>query len=779
MKSPHTLSLLATALLVSVASAAPVAQADDDFVIKDIRVEGIQRTEAGTVFSYLPVKVGETLTADKSSAAIKALYATGFFKDVRLERQGDLLMVVLEERPAIASVEFTGMKEFQKDDIRRAFKDLGLAEGRILDKSLLDRAEQELKRQYYNRGLYAVQVKANTSPLERNRMAISFDVSEGDVAKIRSINIVGAKAFKEKDLLDLFVLRTPGWLTWFTKNDQYAKQKLAADIETLRSWYLNRGYLEFVIESSQVSITPDKQDIYLTLNIKEGEKFTISKFGFAGEMPVPEAELQKLVAFKAGDSFSRERLNETIKKIGDRLGQDGYAFANVNAAPELDREKRLAAFTFMIDPGRKVYVNRINVAGNNRTQDKVIRREIRQMEGAWYDGSKIARSRERIERLGYFKEVNIETPPVPGTTDQVDLHVNVAEQSTGSVMVGAGFSSSDGLVLTGSLNQNNLFGTGNRASAQINTSKTNTTYVFSHTNPYFTPDGISLGWDAFLKKTDLTDASSTTSVAPYSMDTAGLGLRLGIPTSETNQLSLGMALENSKLNISTSNTVAYYQDFSTRNGGTATGLDATWLRFDLGWAYDTRDSVMHPTKGSLQRIYGEVAPGLGDDLKFYKLNYQHQWLKPLPWTNSTLLLNGQVGYGGGLGGSELPFWRNFYVGGIGSVRGFENGSLGPKTTDSSGNVVSLGGNKQLIGNAEAIFPFPGSGQDKQLKLSAFVDVGAAYANTYSLADLRASTGLAVTWMSPMGPIKLSIAKPLKKLTDDKLQSFQFQMGTAF
>lgn len=768
-----SLTLLAAALLSTTALAL------DEFEVKDIRVEGIQRTEAGTVFSYLPIKVGETLTADKATAAVKALYATGFFKDVRLERQGNVLMVLLEERSAIASVEFTGMKEFQKDDIRRAFKDLGLAEGRILDKSLLDRAEQELKRQYYNRSLYAVQVKANTSPLERNRMAISFEVSEGEVAKIRAINIIGANTYKEKDLKDLFVLRTPGWLTWFTKNDQYAKQKFAADIETLRSWYLNRGYLEFAIDSTQVSITPDKKDIYLTLNIKEGEKFSIAKFGFSGELPVPEAELQKLVAFKAGDIFSREKLNEAVKKIGERLGNDGYAFANINAAPELDREKKTVAFTFLVDPGRKVYVNRINIAGNTRTQDKVVRREMRQMEGAWYDEGKIKRSRERIERLGYFKEVNIETPPVAGTMDQVNLHVDVAEQSTGSVMVGAGFSSSDGLVLTGSLNQNNLFGTGNRASAQVNTSKTNTTYVFGWTNPYFTPDGISLGWDAYLKKTDLNSASDVTTVAPYAMDTAGLGLRLGIPTSETNSLSLGVALEKNDLKISTSNTVQYYADFATRHGGTTSGLDTNWLRLDMGWAFDSRDSLMNPTKGSLQRIYGELAPGLGDNLKFYKINYQHQWLKPLPWTNSTLMLNGQVGYGGGISGSELPFWRNFYVGGIGSVRGFQNGSVGPKTTDSSGNTVSLGGNKQLIGNAEAIFPFPGSGQDKQLRLSAFVDVGAAYADTYSLADLRASTGLAVTWMSPMGPIKLSVAKPLKKLTSDNPESFQFQMGSAF
>lgn len=773
MKSPFALSLLAATLIASGAWATD----DTAFAVADIRVEGIQRTEAGTVFSYLPIKVGETLTDERAAEAIKSLYATGFFKDVRLERNGNVLIIMVEERPAIASVEFTGMKEFQKDDIRRAFKDLGLAEGRILDKSLLDRAEQELKRQYSNRGLYAVQVKANTSPLERNRIAISFDVNEGNVAKIRAINIIGAETFKEKKLLELFTLQTPGWLSWFTKNDQYSKQKLAADIETLRSWYLNRGYLEFTVDSSQVSITPDKRDIYITLNIREGDKFTISQFGFLGDLPVAKAELEKLVSLKPGEVFSREKLNAAIKKIGDRLGQEGYAFANVNAAPELDHEKKTVVFTFLVDPGRKVYVNRINIAGNNRTQDKVIRREMRQMESAWYDSAKINRSRERVERLGYFKDVNIETPPVPGTTDQVDVNVNVAEQSTGSVMVGAGFSSSDGLVLTGSLSQNNLFGTGNRASAQINTSDTNTTYAFSWTNPYFTQDGLSLGWDFYIKETDLSDSTSTTTVAPYALDTAGLAMRLGIPTSETNSISLGIAAENLKLKLSTDTAyrVQAYEDYAVANGGDTTGIDTTWMRLDLGWAYDTRDSVLQPTKGSLQRVYGEIVP-IGD-LKYYKVNYQHQWLRPLPFTNSTLLLNGQIGYANGFGGTELPFWRSFYVGGIGSVRGFQNGSLSPKTIDGDGTVVSLGGRTQLVGNAEAFFPFPGSGQDKQLRLSAFVDVGAAFANSYSFDELRASTGLAITWMSPMGPIKLSLAKPLRKLSDDETEMFQFQMGT--
>jgi outer membrane protein insertion porin family len=773
---------LSVKLSLLVAALFPLsAAAFDAFEVKDIRVEGIQRTEAGTVFTYLPVKVGDTLTADKASEAIQALYATGFFTDVKLERQGQVLNVLVQERPAIASVDFVGMKEFQKDDIRAAFKSLGLTDGRILDRSLLDRATQELKRQYYNRGYYAVNVQANTSPLERNRQAVSFEVVEGEPAKIREINLVGAHAFKEKKLLDMFVLRTPGWLTWFTKHDQYSKQKLGADLETLRSYYLNNGYLEFNIDSTQVSITPDKQSVQITVNLREGEKYIVSKVSLAGDLVIGEAELKPLIPLKAGDVFSREKLNEAVKKIGDRLGNEGYAFANINAAPELDKDKRQVAFTLLVDPGRKVYVNRINIAGNHRTKDEVIRREMRQMEGAWYDLSKINRSRERVERLGYFKEVNIETPAVPGVTDQVDINVSVAEQSTGSMMIGAGFSSSNGLVLTGSVSQNNLFGTGNRLSLSVNTSKTNTTYAVSHTNPYFTPDGISLGWDAYLRK---TDTSNTASVATYAADTAGAGVRMSIPTSETNSLQVGVSAENYKLKL-TSASPTYYVNYATRNGGTPSGLDNTSLKLDMGWAFDTRDSLLTTTKGSLYRVYGEMIP-VGN-LKYYKLNYQQQYFRPMPWTNVTLALSGDIGWGGGLGGKDMPFWRNYFVGGIGSMRGFDNGSLGPKALNPSNNAIAIGGDKKLTGSAELLFPFPGAKHEQGLRLSAFIDAGSVFGPgdkdgkyaQFSLADLRASTGLAVTWLSPMGPLKLSIAKPLKKQTDDKTQSFQFQMGTAF
>lgn len=761
------LSSLCAATLFSLS-----AQAFDAFQVRDIRVEGIQRTEAGTVFSYLPVRVGETLTPEAAAAAIQALYATGFFKDVRMEAQDNVLVVMLEERPAIASVDFVGMKEFSKDDIKTALKQLGLAEGRILDKSLLDKAEQELKRQYYNRGLYAVQVVARTAPLERNRNAITFEVSEGDVAKIRGINIVGATAFKEKTLLKLFNLSTPGLMTWWTKNDQYSRQKLAGDLETLRSHYLNRGYLEFRIDSTQVSITPDKKDIFITINLHEGDVYTVSDFKMLGELPVPEEELNKLVGLKPGAIFSREVLNASVKKIGDRLGNDGYAFANVNAAPELDKEKKQVSFSFLVDPGRKVYVRRINIAGNTVTKDEVIRREMRQIEGGWYAADKLNRSRERVDRLGYFKEVNVETPPVPGTPDQVDVNLSVTEQSTGSIMLGAGFSSSDGVVLSGSVSQRNLFGSGNSLSTQINTGKYNTTYALSYTKPYFTIDGTSLGYDLYRRDVDTTERDG---VSPYKQSTVGAGLRLGVPVTEFDTINLGAAVEQIAFDLF-DESPDQYETFC--NG---LSCDKNTLRLTASWARDSRDSFLYPTKGSLQRATAEFGAPPGD-LQYFKLSYEHQWLWPIS-RNISLMLNGELGYGGGYGGEEMPFFRNFYAGGIGSVRGFQSGTIGPK--DDLGDAI--GGDTKIIGNAELLFPFPGSGNDRSLRLSAFVDVGGVWGpndasgdfDTIALDQLRASTGVAVTWLSPMGPIKLSLAKAIKKLDSDEEEVFQFQLGNVF
>ena len=470
----HSKLKLKSILLLISSLYAGSAIALEPFIVKDIRVEGIQRTEAGTVFSYLPVKVGETMNDDLASQAIKSLYGTGFFKDVRIEAEGDVLIITVQERSAIAQIDFSGNKSFPTDKMKEGLKQVGISEGQIFDKSQLDRAEQEIKRQYLSQGKYGATVKAVVSPLERNRVAVRFDIEEGAVSKIRDINIVGNQAFTMDDLRAQFLLTTPNWMSWWNKDDQYSKQKLNADLETLRSYYMNQGYLEFNIDSTQVSITPDKKDIYITVNITEGEKYTISEVKLAGETLVPEDELRQLIQVQAGDTFSREKVTQTSKAISDRLSDDGYAFSNVNAVPELNKEQHTAAFTFFVDPGKRVYVRRINIVGNTRTRDEVIRREVRQLESAWYASNKINRSKERIRRTDYFSDVNVETPAVPGTSDQVDLNISVVEKSTGSVQFGAGLSSSQGVVFGVTVNQNNFLGTGNRVSAQVNTGKVNT-----------------------------------------------------------------------------------------------------------------------------------------------------------------------------------------------------------------------------------------------------------------------------------------------------------------
>ncbi len=739
------------------------ARAIEPFVIKDIRVEGIQRTEAGTVFSYLPVKVGDTMTDDKASQIIRALFATGFFRDVSIEAEDGVLVVVVQERPSIAQIDFTGMKEFEKDTVLKAMNQVGLAEGRIFDRGVLDRAEQELKRQYLVRGRYAASINTTVTPLERNRVALNFSIEEGASAKIRQISIIGNQTFSERELQRQLFLRTPGIVTWYTKADQYSRQKLAADLETLRSYYLDRGYLEFNVESTQVSITPDKQDIYITIAISEGPKYTVSDVKVSGEMLIPEAEVRKLITIKPGEVFSRARVTESTKAISDRLGNDGYAFANVNAQPQLDKEKREAAFTFLIDPGRRVYVRRINISGNTRSRDEVIRRELRQLEGGWFASNRIANSRTRIDRLGYFTEVNIETPSVQGTTDQVDVNVSVVEKPTGAVLLGAGFGSGEGLILSGSVTQNNIFGSGKHLSVGLNTSKINTTYALSYTDPYYTVDGISRGFDVYLRQVD----AATAGLGNYRTKTEGASVRFGVPITDIDTISYGLGYERTSI-ATFSDSPLLYLDYVRVFGDKSSAVIASG-----GWTRESRDSLIYPTKGTLQRANVELGVP-GPSLNFYKLQYQYQRYFPLSRT-FTLLLNGELGYGGGYGDTpNLPFFKNFYMGGVNSLRGFRSFTVGPK--DIQGNP--RGGSHKMLGNAEFLFPFPGMGAEKSVRLSAFLDSGMTGEN-FGFGQLRYSTGMSVLWVSPMGPLKISVGVPIKDQPDDRRQIFQFTFGGAF
>lgn len=765
MKNPR-FRLLRHAVACALCASLP-ALAIQPFVVKDIRVEGVQRTEAGTVFSYLPVKVGERIDDDKAAQAVKALYATGFYSDVRLEADGDVLVVSVQERPAIAAIEVEGAKEFTKDNLKDGLKQAGIAESKIYDKSLLDRAEKELKRQYTSRGFYSSKVRTTVTPLERNRVSLRFDIEEGEITRIADINIIGAKDFTERQLLREMQLTTPGWLTWITKDDQYSKQKLTADLETLRSFYLNRGYLEFNIESTQVSITPDRERIFITIAITEGPVYRLGELRFGGDLIVAERELRELLAMRTGDTFSRERIIESVKRITDRLGNDGYSFANVNPVPDVDRDKRVAAFTFFVDPGRRVYVRRVNVVGNSRTQDAVIRRELRQLENSWYSLEKIARSKERLQRTGYFSEVNIETPSVAGTTDQVDVVVTVTEKNTGSLNFGVGYSQADKLTVSASVSQANIFGSGNQLAFQVNNGSINRIYSLTYVNPYWTVDGIAAGIDLFRRDVDTSDLT----VTEYQTTSTGVGVNFGIPVTEYDTVRFGVTGEHTRLSIDPSLAPARYLDFIN-----LFGERTDTFRVNLGYSRDTRDSLTYPTKGWLTDLSLEVGMPPGD-LRYYRASVQQQFLwtpERLSWL--TLLANAEFGYADGTGGKPLPFFKNFYAGGVGSVRGYEAASLGP--LDRNGDV--LGGNRRVVGNLEFLFPMPGL-KDKSVRLSTFVDAGYVWGKDDKIkaADIRASTGLAVSWDSPVGPLKFSFSYPFRTQDGDKLERFQFQLGRIF
>jgi outer membrane protein insertion porin family len=742
-----------------------VAFAFDPFTVRDIRVEGVQRTEAGTIFSYLPIKVGERVDDEKISQAVKALYATGFFRDVRIEAQGDVLVVTVHERPTISSLTFVGNKEFDTDTIKKALKDVGIAEARIFDRSALDRSEQELKRQYITRGKYAARVQTTVTPQERNRVAINFTIEEGETASIARINLVGTKAYTERELRSAMQLTTPNWLSWYTKDDQYSKQKLQSDLEVLRSFYQNRGYLEFNVESTQVSISPDKEEVFITVNIREGPRFTVSGVNIAGELVVSEPELRGLIQVKPGETFSRSRMQASVKAISERLGVDGYAFANVNAVPELDREKNTVAFTFFIDAGRRVYVRKINISGNPKTRDEVIRRELRQLESAWYDGTRIERSKVRVRRLGYFEEgsVNVETPPVPGTTDQVDIEMTVAEKNTGNLLAGVGYSSAEGVVFNASVSQQNIFGSGNALSLALNTSELNRTLALTYVEPYWTVDGVSRTWELYDRNID----PSNLAVAQYSSSTLGGALGFGVPVSEIDTINFGFRVEHTELQLFSDSPEVYYQfvnDF---------GYVTNSYILSAGWSRDTRNDILYPSFGRLQSALVEVGLPIGD-LSYYKLQYVNQSFWPV-YDEFVLMLRADLGYGDGYNGKPLPFFKAFYAGGTGSVRGYETGSLGPR--DALGN--SFGGKRKIVGNAELFYPILKG--ERSVRLSAFADAGQIYVNgdQPQFESFRYSAGLGLAWNSPIGPLKFSYAYPINSIPEDKIQKFQFQIGTVF
>ncbi|MDD2925528.1 outer membrane protein assembly factor BamA [Rhodoferax sp.] len=759
--------LNALSALAALAFVSQSAWAVSPFTVRDIRIEGLQRVEPGTVFVSLPVQVGDVYNDDKGSAAIRALFGLGLFKDVRIEVNGDVLVVVVEERPTVADVEFVGTKEFDKEVLVKSLRDVGLADGRPFDKAQLDRAEQELKRQYINRSLYAAQVVTTVTPIERNRVNLTFTVIEGEPAKISEIRIVGNKVFSESTLRNLFDLDTGGWLSWYTKSNRYSRAKLNADIETLRSYYLTRGYLEFKVDSTQVAIAPNKTDIGITINISEGERFVVSSVKLAGNYLGKDDEFKSLVTIRPGEAYNADEVAKTSKAFTDYFGNFGYAFARVEATPEVDRVNNRVALTLQANPSRRAYVRKINVAGNTRTRDVVVRREFRQLESSWYDGDKIRLSRDRVDRLGYFGEVSVETHEVPGAPDQVDLTLNVTEKPTGSLSLGAGFTSGDGLGLSFGLKQENAFGSGNSLGVQVNTSKINRVLVLNTTDPYFTEDGVSRTIDVYQKTSSPYQDQSY-----YKLITSGAGLRFGVPFTEIDTVFFGAGFERTTIEPGTLLPTAYL-DYAKEYGYSSNAIPLT-----VGWSRDSRDSALAPTKGKYQRANAEWS--FAGDARYLRATYQYQQYLPLS-KQYTAALNAELGLGRSSGDRSFPVFKNFYGGGLGSVRGFEQGSLGPQ--DISG--TSIGGSRKFNLNMEILAPFPGAGNDRTLRMYGFWDVGmvggpdAGLAINADASKLRSSVGFGISWISPVGPLRLALAKPIRKFDNDRIQTMQFQIGTSF
>ena len=768
---------IAQLLLLLTAALSLNIHAAESFVVKDIRIEGLQRVEPGTVFSYLPVQVGDTFTEEKGGEAIKALYSTGFFRDVQIQAQGTVLIVIIEERSSISRIEFTGMKEFDQEIVRKSLKSVGVAEARFYDKALIDKAEQELKRQYVSRGMYAAEVVATVTPVERNQVAIYFNIDEGPVAKIQEIKLIGNEVFSESTLKSEMQLKTGGWLSWYSKDNLYSKQKLTADLEAIRSYYLNRGYLEFVIESTQVSITPDKKGVYLSISVNEGKKFTVKDVRIAGDTLGKEAELIQLVTLKPGNTFSSAKLAESTKAIAEILGSYGYAFATINPQPDVRRDLAEVDLTLVVDPGRRIYVRQVAISGNSKTRDIVIRREMRQFESSWFDSEKIDLSKMRLGRLGYFTEANITTEDVPGSPDQVDVRVKVAEKPTGAVSLGAGYSSSEKIILSAGINQENAFGTGTSVGLNFSTGKINKNLTLSNYDPYFTEDGISRYTDLFYRSSKPLYYVGDTD---YQIKSVGTNIKFGVPYTEVDRVFFGTGLESYQIQTS-SNTPQPYLNYAQNYGIAAPGYPATLTTYNIpltaGWSRDGRDSALIPSVGSMQQLSAEVGTPAGN-MTFYRLFGQYQKYHSFSKGN-ILSFNGEVGYGEAYGNNPFPITKNYYVGGIGSVRGYSPGSLGPQYYNT---VIGLnqptGGQSKIVTNIEYTVPVPGSGIDKTLRTFAFVDGGNTFGENINLV-LSYSYGFGISWISPLGPLKFSYGIPYKPYPTANVQRLQFQVGTAF
>ena len=759
------------------------------FQISDIRIEGLQRVSAGIVFSALPVNVGDLADESVIRDATRSLFRTGYFSDVVMVQENSVLVIGLKERPAVTEINLEGNKAIQTEQLMDALRDNGLAEGQIFRQVILEGMAQELERQYVSQGRYGAKVETEVEQLPRNRVAINIDIDEGDVAKIRHINIVGNKNFSEEELLEGFEQSETGWLSWIRGDDKYSREKLSGDLETLETWYLDRGYLKFQVNSTQVSISPDKESVYITININEGETYKISDIELSGELKISEAQVRALILMRKGMIFSQALMTSSSELITRRLGNEGYTFAEVQGYPEVDEEDKTAKVTFVVMPGMRAYVRRVEFRGNTKTSDEVLRREMRQMEGASATNALIELSKVRLERLGYFKEVNVENIPVAGTNDQIDVVYTVEEQPSGSVGASIGYSQGYGLILGANLSENNFLGTGKQVAVGLNRSTYQSSINFSYAEPYFTVDGVNVGYSIFARETDYDRIN----VASFSTNTYGANVNWGYPVSEVQRIGFGFGYENLDLK-----TGAYASkeiaDFVAANGD---NFDVFSL--NMNWVKSTLNRGIFATRGNSQRLGVNLSlPGSG--LEYYKVTYKGQYLRGLT-RSLTLKLRTDLGYGESYGDTtQLPFFKNFYGGGFGSVRGFERNTLGPQDTPCHlldppcrtayiDDPDPIGGNVQIELGAEVIFPLPFIKDQRSVQSSFFVDVGNIF-NTKcgdtqincfkpDAGELRYSVGVGATWLSGFGPITFSFAKPLNSNEFDETEVFQFSLGNTF
>ena len=740
------------------------AYAFEPFVVQDIKLEGLQRISIGTVFNYLPIKVGDEINESLTSDAIRKLFKTGFFKDVKVEREGDVLVVFVAERPAIADVSITGNTDIPTDQLTEALNQIGLKIGHVLDRSIVTIIEQELQRQYYSLGKYAVKIETEITPLERNRVNVAVKIAEGESASIYALNIVGNTVFSDKKLQAILELGGTGFLG---SRQDYSKQLFAADLETLKSYYQDRGYINFRINSTQVSLTPDKKDVYITVNVTEGDKYKVNKINLSGNLILPEEELKKLITFKSGDTFSRKQASLSRTSINDRLSEDGYAFANINLSPKINEEDKTVDLTFFVDPGRRVYVNRINVFGNIKTKDQVIRREIRQMEGDWMSTKSIAQSKKRLARLGFFDEITVETPAVEGTNDQVDVNYTVTERPTGNLSAGLGYNDTQGAIANFSVTQNNFVGTGNQINISINNSKVVQNNTISYTNPYYTQDGISRGFTIYKRKFEANEAD----ISNYQTNSYGASVNYGIPMSETDSVGVGLSYDNTDL-VTGVNTSTPIINFTNDHG-----FNYENFKVNLSWSHDNRNRAVFADRGNLASAsISSSVPG--SDLEFYKMSLRYLQYFPIV-EDVTLLFNTNLGYGKPFGDTKtLPPFENYFAGGSRSVRGYDGNSLGPR--DSATNDP-LGGNKRVVANLELILPNPFAENSKSVRFSTFYDAGNVFAENESveLNQLRTSLGVAMIWITPVGVMRFSWANTLNDKAGDDTKSFQFTLGSTF